>query len=661
VRFPGPDTLRRVAILATLLVPLLALAACGGGGGSGGGQSGAISLSAPAQVALTAADVGRIIAQAVAEAQARGAVGTIAVTDRVGNVLGVFAMTGAQPLVRLRANAGGVNVGLQNVEVPRATAAIAKAITGAYLSSSGNAFSTRTASMIVQESFPPGAIAAGLESGPLFGVQFSQLPCSDLSTRYASGALPGIGPRRSPLGLSADPGGLPLYRNGVVVGGIGAAMDADYGFDTNVQDVDTSVDELVAVAGTVGFAAPTDVRANRITVDGTSLRYLDRDTDALASNPSAAPAFAAIDGAVGQLVTVTGYFGQGAPPALLAGVAYGSEASGVRQARADEHANSSIFVLTDGTGGNRFAPRAGTDAATVGTPLTAVEVRRVLEEAFAIMSAARAQIRRPLDSRAQVTIAVVDTNGAALGLVRGPDAPVFGIDVSLQKARSAAFASSPRAATLLTGAGGDQAADVSATVAATRAFVNDANSLTGTVAYTARAIGNLARPYYPDGQLGTPNGPFSRPIAQFSPFATGLQESLIRQNIVQHVTFVAGGGGDTAARCSFLADAGGVVPAVNNLQNGLQIFPGAVPIYRGNQMVGAVGVSGDGIDQDDMIAFLGVHNAGTALATFTNAPVGIRSDQVIAGSGANAARLRYVACPFSPFVGSNEQNPCNGK
>jgi len=42
-----------------------------------------------------------------------------------------------------------------------------------------------------------------------------------------------------------------------------------------------------------------------------------------------------------------------------------------------------------------------------------------------------------------VTIALVDTQGEILGLVRTPDAPVFGTDVSLQKARSAMFFSSP--------------------------------------------------------------------------------------------------------------------------------------------------------------------------------------------------------------------------
>ena len=41
---------------------------------------------------LSEADVGRIISQAVQEAQALNALATIAVTDRVGNVLGVYRM-----------------------------------------------------------------------------------------------------------------------------------------------------------------------------------------------------------------------------------------------------------------------------------------------------------------------------------------------------------------------------------------------------------------------------------------------------------------------------------------------------------------------------------------------------------------------------------------
>ena len=79
------------------------------------------------------------MARAVAEAQARNARATIAVVDRVGNVLGVFRMTGAATTVTLRSN--GASGGLEGVSiVPDTLAAIAKAQTGAYLSSEGQAF-----------------------------------------------------------------------------------------------------------------------------------------------------------------------------------------------------------------------------------------------------------------------------------------------------------------------------------------------------------------------------------------------------------------------------------------------------------------------------------------------------------------------------------------
>src|SRR5690606_38401076 len=131
------------------------------------------------------------------------------------------------------------------------------------------------------------------------------------------------------------------------------------------------------------------------------------------------------------------------------------------------------------------------------------------------------------------------------------------------------------------------------------------------VAFSDRAGGNLSRPYFPDGEVGRPNGPLSRPIAKWSPFSTGLQSALVLTNLAQHLAFVSGTSPtDTNARCSFLPD---VVAGRNRVQNGFQIFPGSVPIYRGNTLVGAIGVSGDGIDQDDMIGFLGVDRGGLAV------------------------------------------------
>ena len=646
-------------ITGWLAASALALVSCGGGdsgSSAGGGASGPAPtatptpppagqvFAVPAAESLSSAEVGLIIAQAATEARARGVSATIAVTDRVGNVLGVFAMPGAAPSARIPAAPDGSSRDAQGLVIPSAGAAIAKAITGAYLSSGGNAFSSRTASMIVQEHFPPAPTTAGLESGPLFGVQFSQLPCSDLAARASDGL---IGPKRSPLGLAADPGGFPLYQNGVVVGGIGVIADGVYGLDANVLDRDNDIDEAIALAGTVGFEAPVGIRADRITADGTSLRYSDIEYAQIGS-----VAGASFAGTAGALVPVAGYFtGAG----LLAGATYGSEASGVRASTSAEFANRDAFVLSNGAGANRYPVRSGTDAGDVAAPLTAAEARAILEEAFAVMSAARAQIRQPLDSRAQVTISLVDTRGAVLGLVRSPDAPIFGIDVSLQKARTANFFSGAFAASDLLAASGE----VPQFVARTRSFLGDANALGGAFAFGNRAVGNLARPYFPDGEVGQPNGPLSRPISQFSPFSTGLQSALVVGNLAQHLGFVTGASGtDTPRACTSLPSTAGGAP---RLANGIQIFPGSVPVYRGNTLVGAIGVSGDGIDQDDMISFLGLHNgAARGGGGLGNAPAAIRADRIVVQVGSRQVRLRYVGCPFAPFIGSTAQNVCQG-
>ena len=647
---------RRPVALATTLA--LTLAGCGGGGvtGSGSGQGTTTVatgtsrvFASPAQEALTSAEVGRIIAQSVAEADARKMPAVIAVTDRVGNVLAVFSMTGANQNLAVPLPRNGMGMDLQGVNVPGAVAgAISKAITGAYLSSAGNAFTTRTASEIVQEHFPPTPGAVGLESGPLFGVQFSQLPCSDLAARYDATGAPGafIGPKRAPLGLSADPGGIPLYKNGVVVGGIGIMSDGVYGLDADIADRDNDSDEAIAQAGAAGFTGDVSIQANRITVDGTTLRYAD--TPAMTSaNPSAT--FASVAGR-GALTPVRGYYAETGVPAVLAGQAYGSEGSGIRQTTPAEFSNADAYVLSDGSGANRFPIVGGTDAGDVAQPLTAAEVRAILEEAFLIMSRARAQIRQPLDSRAQVSITVVDTRGVDLGLVRGPDAPIFGTDVALQKARTAAFFSGKVAGTELTAS---SSADVRGFVPGTRTFLGDQNALTGSTAITARAIGNLARPYFPDGEVGRSNGPLSRPIAQWSPFSTGLQSALILNNVLQHVGFILGGPTDTPRRCTDLPTTAGRA----RLANGIQIFPGSTPIYRGSTLIGAIGISGDGIDQDDMISFLGLSNAAARVGGVNQAPTAIRADRIVI----NDVRLRYVSCPFAPFVDTADQAPCGGK
>lgn len=641
-----------------VLSAILTLAGCGGGGSSADtddpvsppSPSDCIGFCADASSFLSTAEVQQIIAQAVSEASARQARATIAVVDRVGNVLAVFQMDNADSAVTISSQRTPlVSGGLENIAIiPATTAAIAKAVTGAFLSSEGNAFSTRTANQIVQEHFNPGEF--NQPGGPLFGVQFSSLPCSDLNTRF--NGVDSIGPKRTPLGLSADPGGFPLYKNGTPVGGIGVISDGLYGADANVGDLDLDQDELIALAGTAGFTAPESRRADRITVDGKTLRFSDAGFNNLASDPAQALDFTAnVNNLLGQLVPVTGY----SDGVIVSGVAFGQAASGIVAADAATYPGQDAFVLVDAAGNNRFPPRAG-------FLLTEEEVSTILRSALDVANRARAQIRQPASSQMRASISLVDIDGEVLGIVRTRDAPMFGIDVSLQKARTAAFFSSADAADSL-----NAAADVSYPnadgsaiidtiqigdyVTATQNFLGLPGALSdGAFAFSDRAGGNLARPYFPDGIVGNPSGPFSKPFAQWSPFSDGLQLDLVLNSLVGHVLFVAGAAAtDVDNNCT----------GINALANGIQIFPGSVPIYKGDVLAGAIGVSGDGVDQDDMVAFLGVHNAGLALGTVNNAAPEQRADQIVVP--AFGVNLRYIQCPQAPFLDSTEATPCAGK
>src|SRR4029453_4256323 len=106
--------------------------------------------------------------------------------------------------------------------------------------------------------------------------------------------------------------------------------------------------------------------------------------------------------------------------------------------------------------------------------------------------------------------------------------------------------------------------------------------LDGSIAYSDRAIGFLHRPFFPDGINNTAAGPFSRQINEWSVFNVGLHLDLIKHNFQAAII-------------------GAVVPctSIPTLPNGLQIFPGSVPLYKNGVLAGAIGISGAGVDQDD--------------------------------------------------------------
>jgi len=595
-----------------------------GGGGDGGTQGGSAGSDfgcdgGCANQALSSIEVSNIIQQGAIAASTLGKSATIAVLDRVGNVLALYQMTGATATTKIDGKIGAAG-GLEGAVVPATLAAISKAGTGAYLSSQGNAFSTRTASQIIQENFNPGD--KNQPGGPLFGVQFSQLPCSDVTV---SGFGPG--PHALPLGLSADPGGIPLYKSGDVVGGIGVEIDGSYTLDRDIKNTDNDIEELVALAASVGFEAPASRVASRISVAGRNLRYTDLSYADVTRQLQAANA-----GVLG----FTGNFIKNP----VNGTTFATGASGiVNTVRAGQPAG----ILISSGGG--YPGRAG--APLGGKQLSAQEVNAILDSALVTAYRARAAIRQPLDSGARVSIWVIDHEGTPLGFTRSQDAPVFGIDVALQKARTAAFFSSADAVSKIGGYG--------------VALNNLAGDVSGK-AFAARSIGNLARPFFVDGINGNGPGPLSLPFpgsgaagATWSPFNTGLQLDLVAAGIVSGLASSGAG-----SNCTDSSRFG------RRIANGIQIFPGGVPLYRDGLLVGAIGVSGDGIDQDDMIAFYGASHSGLEFAGHGalgdpalgfNAPASIRADTLALAVG--ETRLRYVNCPEAPFAGDNGQGACD--
>ncbi len=594
------------------MLALIALVAAGCGIGNEPDDSGCDGTCA--QQALSADDVRTVIRQGVAEASLLDVDVTIAVVDRVGNVLGVFRMDGAagETTITSQRNVSG---GLEGIAVPAAFAAISKAGTAAYLSSQGSGFSTRTASQIIQEHFIPGE--RGRPGGPLFGVQFSSLPCSDIVN---SSGTPG--PHPLPLGLAADPGGLPLFKDSgdarfrVPVGGVGVegVLENDgsgqpralYRLANSADDFE----ERIAAAATRGFETPHNRRAERITVDGRALWFSDSGTPQFQTA-------AAFDSLPGELIAAAPF----AEAEVRAGVALGTLESGIV---ATTFAGSAAEIL----------PRFPVKASLLADGLDADEITAILAKTLALTFRTRAQIRRPLGTPARVSIAIVDADGAVLGLVRAPDAPLFGIDVAVQKARSASFFSAANAGRDLSDAG------FGSYVAATRNLLGDTGAFNGRIAYSDAAIGNLSRPFFPDGIDGNAHGPLSRAFPDWSPFANGLQLDLVFEAL---------------AAALFEAEVRPCTP-IAALANGIQIFPGSVPIYRGAQLVGGIGISGDGIDQDNLFAFLGLHLASVERGTFANAPPQIRADTL----SVNGSHLRYVSCPVAPFLDSNEQGACDG-
>ena len=380
--------------------------------------------------------------------------------------------------------------------------------------------------------------------------------------------------------MSADPGGLPLYKNGVAVGGLGIEGDGLYTVDRDPSDFDQPFEEVIAASAERGFEPPSLIRGDNILADGIRLAY---QNVVIAPAPPTIP-FASLPGTLLAVFPIRGAQTSAFAPAVVGGISGEVDA--------------------------RFFPFVGGTSPAGPSALTAGDVQTIIAHAAQQANITRAAIRQPLGSNARVTIAVVDSDGHVLGVFRQSDAPVFGFDVAVQKARTAAFYSNANAGTLLRTAGFGSFVD--------RAMA-DGLQLDGSIAFTDRAGGFLHRPFFPDGINNTAAGPFSTELNEWSPFNVGQQLELIKANLLATL-------GGASVPCT----------SIPNLPNGIQIFPGSVPLYKNGVLVGAIGISGDGVDQDDLIAGAGGNGFAPASA--------MRSDQVFV----RGVRLPFLKFPRSP-------------
>ena len=471
---------------------------------------------------LTAVDVQTVINRAVTRALQISPNSVIAVVDREGFVLGVWTIRGGEPTAAEIANS------------------VSKAGTAAFLSSNHNAFTSRTAGFIIQQHFPPGVFNTA--PGPLVGVGFSNLPFSDIN-RFKQffgvppppigGTSPGVMGFPIPgTSLDGSPGGVPLYKNGILVGGVGVTGDGSDNSFPFIADYDK--DEDIALSGQQGYRPSSSITADNVFINGISLAYV-------ASPPVTINAVTVSGNASVQFPI------QSSPAPFPYPVAtFGGVSGQIRQPITSDPLLGPI----------NGQPR-----------LTAAEVTSIIDFAAQRVAITRAGIRLPIGIQMQVYITVVNfpnmpgTPPAVLGAFRTGEATNFSWDVAVQKARTAV------------------------------GFSNNGN----TVAMSTRTVGFLAQSNYPPGIDGNPPGPYN-----------GLQEML------------------------------SMPPPNPNFPNGITIFPGGFPLFRNGQMIGAIGVSGDGVDQDDIVGASGTHDFLASEA--------IRADQFFF----RGTRLPYAKFPRDP-------------
>ena len=477
---------------------------------------------------------------------------------------------------------------------------------------------------------------------------------TELTPPESYGLVSGLEPDAQSRGIGTLPGGIPIIRmetiNGVktpiVVGGIGVFYPGTTGYATEENsslndslydpakpDLSTAA-ELVAAVAVNGSSTPTPVGSQ-------SLRFGTVGGIAPVSGLDLQP-FGRID-LVGITLDVLGPEGnQGPTNALKAAkmlkIGTGTASAGVNLPISNDVShtifgtvttplNTTLYpnyttVVTNqttnqmdvtqsvaaatSTRGGRFVPDGWLVTPHAGDGLTAQDVVNIINQGIYRADNTRAAIRLPIDRHTRMVFSVTDKEGNILGLYRMPDATVFSIDVAVSKARNVSYYADPSQL---------QPVDKLPTVPAGTAITN-------------RTIRYLAEPRFPEGIDGFPPGPFSI----LTDGGTNSLTALNTGTALPASAFQSVQGYDAFNPQTNFHQQGNVLN-----QSGIVFFPGSAPLYKsvnGSKiLVGGLGVSGDGVDQDDDVTF-------SATLGYRPPPTTPRADQVF---------VRGVRLPYQKF------------
>lgn len=528
--------------------------------------------------------------------------GIIAIVDREGNILGV------------RVESGVVFSSLEE-QTFAIDGALAEARTGAFFGNDQAPLTSRTIQFISQSTVTEREVnsspdAANPDTNPLYGPGFvapinvgghfppgvmftPQVDLFDIehtnrdttdylaprfNANYVAGKeLPSVVswgkatnlfPTGLPRGIGTLPGGIPIFKNGSEVGGIGVFYPGTTGYASeenssfNVNFDPTKPDRTLE-AEYVAYAALGGSSAAGVTVgtiDGIPpLPGFDLPTGRIDLAGITLPLFgpAGCDGGPQSVVAVGKSIG--------AGTVNGT----------DQPVDPALDPLLAGTAvpdGILVAPTAGVGG------LTAADVNQILNQGINAEKTIRAQIRTPAGTNAKFVIAVSDLDGNIIGLYRTPDATYFSTDVAVAKARNVAYYAD----------------------AGELQLIDQVPGIPAGVAFTNRTFRYLAIPRFPEGIDGSPPGLFSILNDPNIDPQTGLQTG----PALPRTAYTSVAGHDAFFLGTNFRD-----PLNPENQNGIVFFPGSVPLYKvdasGNfVLVGGLGISGDGVLQDDVETFL---------------------------------------------------------